>query len=54
MDGGNPIPDLDVSRVELYAPNRDDGLRGTKLTVVTRGADGCTAFVGDERIDVPG
>jgi sulfofructose kinase len=53
VDGGNPIPDLDLARVELYAPNHDDGRRA-KLTVVTRGADGCTAFVGDERIDVPG
>jgi sugar/nucleoside kinase (ribokinase family) len=54
LDGGNAVPGLDMSRVDLYAPNRDDGLRGRKLTVVTRGADGCTAFVGDERIDVPG
>src|SRR3954447_8045276 len=53
VDGGNPIPDLDLTYVELYAPNRDDGRRA-KLTVVTRGADGCTAFTGDERIDVPG
>jgi sugar/nucleoside kinase (ribokinase family) len=53
VDGGNPIRNLDLSRVELYAPNRDDGLRA-KLTVVTRGADGCTAYVGDETIDVPG
>jgi sulfofructose kinase len=53
VDGGNPIPDLDMSRVELYAPNRDDGRRA-KLTVITRGADGCTAYVGDERLDVPG
>jgi sugar/nucleoside kinase (ribokinase family) len=42
-----------MSRVELYAPNRDDGRRA-KLTVITRGADGCTAYVGDERLDVPG
>jgi sulfofructose kinase len=53
VDGGNPIPDLDTSRVELYAPNRDDGRRAT-ITVITRGADGCTAYVGDERLDVPG
>jgi sulfofructose kinase len=52
VDGGNPIPDLDLSRVELYAPNRDDGRRA-KLTVITRGAEGCTAYVGDERLDVP-
>ena len=53
VDGGNPIPGLDVSKVGLYAPNRDDGLRAT-LTVVTRGADGCTAYAGDETIEVPG
>jgi sulfofructose kinase len=53
VDGGNPIPDLDLSRVELYAPNRDDGRRA-RITVITRGADGCTAYVGDERFDVPG
>ena len=53
VDGGNPIPDLDMSRVELYAPNRDDGRRA-RITVITRGADGCTAYVDDERLDVPG
>jgi sugar/nucleoside kinase (ribokinase family) len=53
VDGGNPIPDLDMSRVELYAPNHDDGLRA-RITVITRGADGCTAYVGAERLDVPG
>jgi sulfofructose kinase len=53
VDGGNPIPDLDMARVELYAPNRDDGRRA-RITVITRGADGCTAYVGDERLDVPG
>jgi len=52
-DGGNPIPGLDVSKVGLYAPNRDDGLRAT-LTVVTHGADGCTAYAGDETVEVPG
>ena len=53
VDGGNPIQDLDMSRVELYAPNRDDGRRA-RITVITRGADGCTAYVDDERLDVPG
>ena len=53
VDGGNPIPGLDLDRVALYAPNRDDGLRA-KLTVVTRGANGCTAYAGDETIEVPG
>jgi sulfofructose kinase len=53
VDGGNPIPDLDMSRVELYAPNHDDGRRA-RITVITRGAEGCTAYADDERIDVPG
>jgi sulfofructose kinase len=53
VDGGNPIPELDLARVALYAPNHDDGRRA-KLTVITRGAEGCTAFAGHERIDVPG
>ena len=55
VDGGNPIEHLDLDSVDLYAPTEamDDGRRA-KLTVVTRGADGCTAFRGDEQIDVPG
>jgi sugar/nucleoside kinase (ribokinase family) len=55
VDGGFPMPDLDLSRVDLYAPPEamDDGRRA-KLTVVTRGAAGCTAYVGDEQLDVPG
>jgi sulfofructose kinase len=53
VDGGNAIPNLDMARVELYAPNRDDGRRA-RITVITRGADGCTAYVDDERLDVPG
>ena len=53
VDGGNPISDLDMSRIELYAPNHDDGLRA-KITVITRGADGCTAYVGEDRFEVPG
>jgi sulfofructose kinase len=54
VDGGNPIPDLDLDHVALYAPTEamDDGRRA-KLTVVTRGASGCTAYSGDEKIDVP-
>ena len=41
--------------MDLYAPTEamDDGRRA-KLTVVTRGADGCTAYAGGERIDAPG
>ena len=54
VDGGNPIDELDIGRVHLYAPNRDDGRRGRELTVITRGADGAIAHVGGETIDVPG
>jgi sugar/nucleoside kinase (ribokinase family) len=55
VDGGNAIENLDLERVTLYAPTEasDDGRRA-KLTVVTRGAGGCTAYVDGERIDVPG
>ena len=55
VDGGNPIDGLDVERVDLYAPSEatDDGRRA-KVTVVTRGAAGCVAYVDGETIDVPG
>ena len=55
VDGGNPIARLDLAHVDLYAPTEamDDGRRA-KLTVVTRGADGCTAYVEGDQIDVPG
>ena len=52
VDGGNPIPGLDLTHVDLYAPNRDDGLRAP-LTVITRGAGGCVAYAGDETIEIP-
>jgi sugar/nucleoside kinase (ribokinase family) len=54
VDGGNPIAGLDLERVALYAPTEasDDGRRA-KITVVTRGAGGCTAYTGDETIEVP-
>ncbi len=54
VDGGNPIADLDLERVALYAPSEanDDGRRA-KLTVVTKGAGGCTAYTEGETIDVP-
>jgi sugar/nucleoside kinase (ribokinase family) len=42
-----------MPKVDLYAPNHDDGRRA-EITVITRGADGCTAYVGDERVDIPG
>ena len=41
--------------MQLYAPTAatDDGRRAG-LTVVTRGADGCTAYLDGDTIDVPG
>jgi sugar/nucleoside kinase (ribokinase family) len=55
VDGGNPIEHLDLDGVDLYSPTEAmDGGRRAQLTVVTRGADGCTAYRGDEQIDVPG
>lgn len=53
IDGGNPIENLDLERVALYAPNRDDGRRA-ELTVITRGADGCVAHRGSQTVEVPG
>jgi sulfofructose kinase len=55
VDGGNAIDGLDLARVDLYAPTeaRDDGRRA-RITVVTRGAAGCTVYDGDEEYDVPG
>jgi sugar/nucleoside kinase (ribokinase family) len=55
VDAGNPVPALDVDEVELYGPTEatDDGRRA-ELTVVTRGARGCVAYRGNDRIDVPG
>jgi sugar/nucleoside kinase (ribokinase family) len=55
VDAGNPVDNLAIEDVTLYAPTEasDDGRRA-KVTVVTRGADGCTAYVDGERFDVPG
>ena len=55
VDGGNPVPGLDLNRVALYAPTEstDDGRRAA-VTVVTRGARGCIAYLGDRTIDIPG
>jgi sugar/nucleoside kinase (ribokinase family) len=54
VDAGNPIPDLDLERVDLYGPTEatDDGRRA-KLTVVTRGERGCTAYLDGRQIDTP-
>jgi sulfofructose kinase len=55
VDGGNRIEGLHVETLDLYAPTEemDDGSRA-RLTVVTRGANGCVAYAGDETIEVPG
>ena len=55
VDGGNAIDDLDLADVDLYAPTeaRDDGRRAP-VTVVTRGAEGCSVYDGDDEHDVPG
>jgi sulfofructose kinase len=55
VDGGFPIPALDMARIDLYSPpaDLDDGRRA-KVTVVTRGADGCTAYTEDGELAVPG
>lgn len=55
VDGGVRIDRIDLSKVALYAPTEatDDGRRAN-TTVVTRGARGCIAYVGDEAIEVPG
>jgi sulfofructose kinase len=54
VDGGNAIDGLDLDRVALYAPTqeRDDGRRAG-ITVVTKGAGGCTVYDRDERYEVP-
>lgn len=56
VDAGFPLPDADVASVDLWSPPEpmDDGRRG-RLTVVTRGADGCTAYTeAGETLDVAG
>jgi sulfofructose kinase len=55
IDGGNPIDDLDLDGVALYAPTEanDDGSRA-ELTVVTRGSAGCVAYAANETIEAPG
>ena len=59
VDGGNPTHGLDFTRVALYAPTVesievDPRETGAELVVVTRGAQGCTAYTADgEVVDVP-
>ena len=59
VDGGNPTPGLDLSRVALYAPSAssfdgDPRQTAAELVVVTRGADGCTAYPADgDAVEVP-
>jgi sugar/nucleoside kinase (ribokinase family) len=59
VDGGNPVPGLDLARVALYAPTEqsiqvDPKAGGATLVVVTRGAHGCTAYTaGGETVDAP-
>jgi sulfofructose kinase len=66
LDGGNPIEDLALDGVDLYAPT-EPGLRrsfdspeealaaGAATVVVTRGSAGSIALTADgERIEVPG
>ena len=66
IDGGNPIPGLDLAGVALYAPT-ETALRdafgtperalaaGAELVVVTRGRDGSTAHTRDGTVvEAPG
>jgi sugar/nucleoside kinase (ribokinase family) len=59
IDGGNPIPELELAGVALYAPTAeslqgDPRRTGADLVVVTRGAQGCTAYPTDgEEVDAP-
>jgi sugar/nucleoside kinase (ribokinase family) len=59
VDGGNPTPGLDLARVALYAPTAesievDPAETAAELVVVTRGAQGCTAYPADgEEVDAP-
>jgi sugar/nucleoside kinase (ribokinase family) len=65
VDGGNPIPGLDLRGVALYAPT-EERLRadfgdaaaalaaGAETVVVTRGAAGCTATTADGVVEAEG
>jgi sulfofructose kinase len=54
VDASNPIERLSLEGVDLYGPSErtDDGRRA-KLTVVTKGERGCTAYTEDGTFDVP-
>jgi sulfofructose kinase len=66
IDGGNPIEDLALDGVDLYAPTEpalralfdspEDAIAaGAKRVVVTRGSEGSVALTSDgQRIEVPG
>lgn len=65
VDGGNPVPGLDLSGVALYAPTEerlreDFGSAGAALAagaetvVVTRGAGGSAAYTRDGVVEAPG
>lgn len=62
IDGGNPIPGLDLDGVALYGPTdaaleRDFGspdaalAAGAELVVVTKGAQGCAAYSRDGAVE---
>jgi sulfofructose kinase len=55
VDAGNPVPSLEIDAIDLYSPTQDsDDGRRARITVVTRGADGCTGYVDGDSFDVPG
>jgi sulfofructose kinase len=55
LDASSPIAGLSLDGIDLYAPSSetDDGRRA-KLTVVTKGGQGCTAYAGGETIEIAG
>jgi sulfofructose kinase len=64
VDGGNPIPTLDLHNVALYAPTEvrlraefGDAERalaaGAETVVVTRGAAGCAAYTREGVVEAP-